>query len=92
VARSKATNAINPMNSKMNELPSISIIIPTLNSAKILKDCLESIAMQDYSEELLEIIMVDGGSTNGTLEIINFYGLNKLASLINPIKLLRRTF
>lgn len=54
-----------------SKLPTISIIIPTLNSAKTLKDCLESIAMQDYPKDTIEVIIADGGSSDGTLEIIN---------------------
>lgn len=52
-------------------LPSISIIIPTLNSEKVIGDCLKSIAGQDYPKDKIEIIIVDGGSVDKTLEIIN---------------------
>lgn len=50
--------------------PKISFIIPTLNSAGTLRDCLESIAIQDYPKDGVEIIIADGGSTDATLEII----------------------
>jgi len=50
-------------------LPGISIIIPTLNSARTLAACLASIREQDYPQELLEIIVVDGGSQDATEEI-----------------------
>lgn len=65
----------------------ISIIIPTLNSAKTLKDCLASIAMQDYPKDKIEIIIADGGSTDGTLEIINPINSMNRASSIKPCKL-----
>jgi glycosyltransferase involved in cell wall biosynthesis len=48
----------------------ISIIIPTLNSERTLWKCLESIAIQDYPKNSIEIIIADGGSTDSTLEII----------------------
>ena len=62
-----------------NLFPSISIIIPTLNSAKTLKDCLQSIEMQDYPKDRIEIIIADGGSTDSTLSIISeFSGASNL--------------
>nr|WP_067053486.1 glycosyltransferase family 2 protein [Mucilaginibacter sp. L294] len=48
--------------------PLISIIIPTFNSAAVLKDCLLSITGQP--EKKLEIVIIDGGSTDGTLAIL----------------------
>ena len=56
----------------------ISIIIPTLNSAKTLKGCLESIVMQDYPKETIEIIIADGGSSDGTLDIIKSINLTNI--------------
>ncbi len=52
--------------------PSISIVIPTYNSAKTLRMCLESIKDQDYTGHT-EIIIADGGSTESTLEIAQKY-------------------
>ncbi|HLC18662.1 MAG TPA: glycosyltransferase family 2 protein, partial [Thermodesulfobacteriota bacterium] len=50
-------------------LPTISIVIPTLNSRKTLRECLDSIAFQDYPGENLEVIISDGGSNDSTIEI-----------------------
>lgn len=50
-------------------LKSVSVIIPTFNSAAALEQCLESIAGQDYPKELIEIIIADAGSRDATLEI-----------------------
>ncbi len=55
--------------------PTISIVIPTLNSAKTLRACLESIAMQDYPRDRMEIIIADGGSTDRTLDIISEFSI-----------------
>jgi len=55
-------------------LPSISVVTPTLNAASVLEECLQSIAVQDYPKELVEIIIADGGSTDQTLEIARKYG------------------
>ncbi len=47
----------------------LSIIIPTYNGGKILKECLESIYSQDYPKENYEVLIVDGRSSDNTREI-----------------------
>src|SRR3989344_6082780 len=47
----------------------LSIIIPTYNGGKILKECLESIYSQDYPKENYEVLIIDGRSTDNTREI-----------------------
>ncbi len=46
-----------------------SIIIPTLNAAEVLNTCIDSLARQTYTD--FELVVVDGGSTDGTREIAN---------------------
>jgi len=55
-----------------NPVPSVSVVVPTYNSASTLGGCLESIKNQDYQGEV-EIIIADGGSTDSTLEIAGKY-------------------
>jgi glycosyltransferase involved in cell wall biosynthesis len=52
-------------------LPKISIIVPSFNKADFIEDTLESLVLQNYPN--LEVIIQDGGSTDGTLEIIKKY-------------------
>ncbi|UCD56384.1 MAG: glycosyltransferase family 2 protein [Candidatus Hydrogenedentota bacterium] len=66
------------------EPPSLSIIIPTCNSSRSLGECLGSIRAQDYPAEKIEIIIVDAGSTDATLDIASEMGVNKI--LPNPLK------
>jgi glycosyltransferase involved in cell wall biosynthesis len=48
-----------------------SIIIPTFNSARTLETCLESIVSQTY--DIKEVIIIDGLSTDGTLDIVQAF-------------------
>ena len=52
----------------------ISVIIPVYNVEKYLDRCLESIESQTYSE--LEIILIDDGSTDGSLQILQQFEEN----------------
>ncbi len=49
----------------------ISIIIVTYNADKYIKDCIESIISQIFNN--IDLIIIDGGSTDQTLEIIKTY-------------------
>ena len=51
--------------------PKISLILPCYNSVQYIEETFRSIILQDYSE--LELIVVDAGSNDGTLDIINNY-------------------
>jgi glycosyltransferase involved in cell wall biosynthesis len=51
--------------------PKISVVIPSFNKVKYITKTLDSIFSQDYPN--LEVIIRDGGSTDGSLEIIKKY-------------------
>lgn len=53
--------------------PTISVIIPTFNSSKTIKRCLESIRKQSYPQDRISIIIVDGGSRDSTLQVVRKY-------------------
>lgn len=62
---------------------SVTFLIPSLNSEKFLPFCLESIRAQDYPKELIETIVIDGGSKDKTIEIARNFGAKVL---FNPLK------
>lgn len=54
-------------------MKSISVIMATLNSMPMIKKCLQSIRSQNYNQKKIEIIAADGGSTDGTQDLIKKY-------------------
>ncbi len=64
------------MKANLNDCMKVSIITICLNSQDTIFDCLNSIASQKYP--FIECIVIDGGSTDKTLDIIhNFTNLDK---------------
>lgn len=53
------------------DLPKISVITPSYNQASFIKQTIESVISQDYPN--LEYIVIDGGSDDGSVEIIKSY-------------------
>ncbi len=58
---------------KMDRI-NVSIVIPTKNEGDIIERCLSSIQKMDYSREEYEVIIVDGYSTDNSVEIAKKYG------------------
>ena len=55
----------------MNNISSVSIIIPTLNEELYIEKCLNSVFLQSYPSNQIEIFVIDGGSLDRTKEITN---------------------
>jgi glycosyltransferase involved in cell wall biosynthesis len=66
----------------MNELPRISVIVPSRNGGRTIGACLESIAALDYPD--FEVIVIDDGSTDDTGHIAAAF-----AARLPSVKLLR---
>ena len=52
-------------------LPRITIVMPCLNAVQYIEEALRSVLLQGYPD--LELMVFDGGSTDGTVEIIKQY-------------------
>ena len=53
------------------EVPLVTVITAVLNGVDTIKSCIESVLRQDYPK--IEHIILDGGSTDGTLDVLRQY-------------------
>lgn len=69
--------------------PETSFIIAVLNGNTTINECLLSIFSQKYPSTLYEVIVIDGGSTDGTVELVKSMQKKhaNLKLLYNPFKL-----
>ena len=67
------------------ELPLVSVVIPVFNEARYIARCLQSVLGQDYPPDRYEVVVADGGSTDGTRELIAELGAGRSVRVIdNP--------
>ncbi len=74
---------------KHEKTPKVSVIIPVFKESKYIAKCIDSLLLQDYPQEDMEWVFVDGMSPDDTKEIIGSY-IEKYPDLIrvydNPRK------
>lgn len=68
------------LKNKKENLPLISFVIATYNSGWCLNEALKSIKKQDYPKNRIEVIFVDGGSKDNTLDIARQFGVKVIAN------------
>ena len=63
---------------QMTKPLSISIVTPSFNQASFIQEALESVSIQNYSN--YEHLVIDGMSTDGTVELLQKFQINKASS------------
>ena len=53
-----------------SEYPTVSVVIVNLNGKDMLGPCLESIEKQTYDPEMVEVILIDNASTDGSVAMV----------------------
>ena len=66
-----STDSINNTDCTYQGVPRISIVTPSYNQGDYLEECIDSILSQNYPN--LEYVIMDGGSTDNSVEIIKKY-------------------
>src|SRR4051794_37854298 len=61
----------------------VTFVIPTLNASRLLPRCLETIAQQHYPRDNVEVLVMDGGSTDDTRAIAERWGATVVE---NPLR------
>jgi len=73
-----------------NYRPKVTVIVPTYNEAELIESKLDDLARQDYPSELLEVVVVDSASTDGTVERVEGWARRnpdvKLVLLKEPMR------
>jgi len=67
-----------------HDLPRVSVIVPVKNGAQKIGGLLDSLMQVDYDREMLEIVVVDGNSSDNTREIVLRYPTVRLLTEERP--------
>ena len=56
----------------MSDVPLVTVVTPSLNHGRFIRETIESVLTQSYSR--IEYLVVDGGSTDETVDVLRSYG------------------
>ncbi|MEZ6127628.1 MAG: glycosyltransferase family 2 protein [Planctomycetaceae bacterium] len=69
-ASKPATIGLTSSLANLPELPLVSVIVPIRNESGYIEGCLRSIQLSDWPTDRMEIVVVDGMSTDDTVEVV----------------------
>lgn len=72
--------------SREKRLPILTVAVVVKNEIKYIKKCLDALVGQNYPSDCYDILVVDGNSTDGTLQIVE-----EFASAFNHIRLIENS-
>jgi GT2 family glycosyltransferase len=72
-----------------SDWPLVSIVVPTWNSECDLSDLLESVASQSYPKNSLELVIVDNGSTDGSVNFLHDWFVSHQSAGWHRLQLIR---
>lgn len=83
VSQNQVNGTLNPA-----DQPRVTIVIPVYNESRYIEQCMKSLLLQDYPPQLLEVLLVDGRSTDDTRQKIAAFaaGDGRFRMLDNPGK------
>jgi cellulose synthase/poly-beta-1,6-N-acetylglucosamine synthase-like glycosyltransferase len=64
-------------------LPKISVIVASMNNEETIEECLKALLAQNYPADNIEIIVMDGGSRDATIEIAKKYPVKVVSIRLN---------
>jgi cellulose synthase/poly-beta-1,6-N-acetylglucosamine synthase-like glycosyltransferase len=62
-------------NKHPDNLPTVTVVIPVLNCVDDVEGCIDSLRVQTYPADRIEVIIVDNGSSDGTHELLTSMGV-----------------
>ena len=68
-------------NNPQTKWPKVSLIFVAYNDANGVKRCLESVRRQSYAQNLIDVVFIDDGSTDGSVKVAKSFGARVF---INP--------
>lgn len=80
--------AVAPLQEPAAIRPRVSVIIPCRNEVRYIAECLDSILGNDYPSDRLDVIVVDGASDDGTVDILDAYAARdpRVRRIDNPAR------